>query len=221
MSETSVRLTDEELARLDGQVRPEIQREVDAAKARIEAVATINLRPALAAFVADVVSEAERKGELVYWNKRVRSCALCDWGGEYVRFKSGPRKGTPNRAKPVVRLGKELARRFITIDGHVTLGGCAACVEEALPALCDHLAEVRAQVPGALAVEGRPAWRRYNRKRCTKCGWEGHEGQMGQLPTLLGDGSYPGQCPSCGVKQMALGRVVFDLLDGFDVVADV
>lgn len=219
MTGRSVTLTDDELVLLDGRCRDEVQERVDAAKARLAAIDLYALPEALAGLIADVVTEARRNGELVFWNRRINACSLCGENPGYVKFKSGRRKGEPDYNRRLRLAGIELARPVISFDGSVHLGGCKDCVERALPFIRDALASVPAQVPDVLAAPGRAAWVKSKRRKCTACGWEGHEGQMGKSRTLMGDGSYPSTCPECGAENRPLGRLVVDIADGFDVVA--
>lgn len=76
---------------------------------------------------------------------------------------------------------------------------------------------MQVQLPAALAKPGAPLWTRHSNRRCTKCGWEGHEGEMGRLMTLMGDGYYPALCPECGAGDRLFSRDV-ETRDGFTVV---
>lgn len=218
---TRVDLTDDELTVLDGRCRDEVQDEVDAAHRRIAARGRHpELASALAGLVADAVAEARLNGRLAWKAKPIDYCPLCGWVGEPARYKSGPRKGEVKlNGQRGMTGGVELAHRFVTIQHHVRLGGCRECVETAEPALREELRGVPAQVPERLRAEGEPKLVRYERRRCKHCGWEGHEGQMGRLLALTGGGTYPGECPSCGVTHLPLGPLPFELLDGFAVVA--
>lgn len=214
-------LTDDELVVLDGRCRAEVQAAVDAAKDRITArMRYDDLPPEQAAFIADVVREARESGVLKWMGVRIDHCPLCGWMGEYPRYKQGPRRGQiKDRAKRSTTAGVELADRFVHIERHVLLGGCNECMDALSDRLAEALRGVEAQVPERLRAEGEPERVKYDRKRCTACGWQGHEGEMGRLRTLMGDGAYPGKCPECGVEQQPLGRRVFESVDGFVVVA--
>lgn len=225
MSETtertrSVSLTDTELVILDGRCRAEVQAVVDQAKARLAMGAKLAHLPAnLAGFIADAVAEAEGEGRLTFQWKSIRSCALCGKDAGYaVHTRSGRyhRKGDTNYDKPRYLNGIEIARRFITIRGHAALGCCAECFNALKPALQETLADVRAEIPEMLL--GRPSrFRRFSRARCTECGWEGHEGQMRQLLTWMGDGYYPGGCPKCpAINDFGVRKI--ETVDGFEVV---
>lgn len=219
MKVTAVTLTDDELVRLDQHVRPEVQEAVNAARARITArVAWPNLRPEVAGLVADVVTEAETNGRLIYQRRGLRRCSLCGTGAGYVPFKSGRRKGQPNYDRPRMLDGIEFAARFVTIRGSVRVGGCAECVAPAVPVIVESLRGVKAERPDVLTAEGEPRWKRHNNRRCGSCGWEGHEGEMRRSRTLMGDGTYPSGCPACPAENHPFGRTVIEIAEGYAVV---
>jgi len=218
MGEQYVQLIDDELVALDGRCRKKIQTEVDAAKARIAAREQHSgLDGELAGLIADAVREAEQKGELIYRHERISRCKLCGRDAGYVAYKSGRQKGQPNYNRPRYLPGLELARRFVTFRGSVALGGCVECITEVLPELRAALVGIRAALPTELQTEGAAVYLRYNRRTCKQCGWEGHEGEMGPMQTLLGDSTFPGICPACGAKQYPLAPQVFECRDGFAI----
>lgn len=213
-------LTDDELVKLDGVCRAEVQAEVDAAKNRIAARMRYDDLPSEhAGLIADAVTEARANGRLKWLTCRIDRCHLCGWAGEYPRYKKGPREGQiRDNARRSTTGGVELAGRFVRIQGHVLLGGCTECMDSLKDRLAEALRGVEAQVPETLRTDGEPKRVKYDKRRCLTCGWEGHEGEMGRLRTLMGDGSYPGKCPSCATEQIPLGRRVFEHVDGFVVV---
>ena len=214
---TSVILSDAELVLLDGQVNEEAQRKVDAAKARLVAAINLDHLSSMAAgFVADVVQEARDNGLLSLTRKPLRRCSLCGTDAGYAKFKSGPRRGQPNYGRPLRIDGFDLARRFVSVDGHARVGGCAACVAPLLGDIAEALRGVPAEVPEALRAEGEPRRKKHGNRHCKKCDWSGHEGEMRWERTMMGDGKYPAYCPSCGAGG-AFNRDV-EMADGFVVV---
>ena len=96
-----------------------------------------------------------------------------------------------------------------------SLGMCAECWRTHKAAVARALEGVRAEIPEA--ITGRPPMlRRWDRMRC-KCGWEGHEGQMGEIPALL-IGTFRGKCPKCGAENSILGGQAVKRADGFVLV---
>lgn len=196
-----IELTDAELALLDGKVASEkAQALIEAAKSRLAAVSRMSdVPPHIATLVADVLTEANENGKLAYFGEMIKYCRYCKASPDprYVAYKSGPRRGQPNYDKPRFLRGWEFAHRFVRVQHHVSVGGCESCVADAMPHLIEELAGVRAQLPPQLHKEGAPRYVKYPHRSC-KCGWVGHEGQMGRLVTMLGDGTYPATCPTCG-----------------------
>lgn len=217
-----VELTDEELVFLDGKVSSDTQKEVDNARERIAMVKAIpDLDPKHAKFIADVVREAQTNGELVRYHENIRHCSLCDANAGYdVHRRRGRyhRVGQPNYDKPITMSGVELARRVIRITGYVALGCCRVCFDKLLPDLQKALTGVKAEMPKSLTGVP-PKWKRWNKRRC-QCGWEGHEGEMGQLLTFMGDGFYRGKCPKCGEENSLFSQRIKPI-EGFVVVAAV
>lgn len=211
---TSVKLLDTDLARLADSADPETAAEAAAAAGRLAVVATLADIPAhVAQLVADVVSHATTAGILRWRHDTVSICPYCQRRSEW---KKPPRK----RKEYEYRLAAiDFDDSFLIIRGHLGVGACRTCVDEAMPHLQRALMHVLAQVPEPLAAPGRPKLERYDRRRCTKCGWSGHEGQMGKLRALI-SGYYRGKCPSCGVERTAFGPDPFERVDGFDVVEE-
>lgn len=217
---TNLKLTDDEVLCLDGKCRPEIQTEVENARARLACVAKhATLPPALAGFIADVVAEARKSGRLVCRNASLRHCKLCNKAAGYaVRKRSSYKgaKGSPDWSRPLVLHGVELADDFVRVTDHIRLGGCLTCMDAVKPALVEALADVQCELPERLTGKP-PAWKKHSLKKCRRCGWEGHEGQLGLMPGLLGGPQIRGVCPGCGVKEELFNRT-FDTPSGHVVV---
>ena len=96
------------------------------------------------------------------------------------------------------------------------LGCCHTCWTKLKPVVGIALADVHAELPEELTGVP-PRHKCFRRQKCTRCGWEGHEGQMRKLPTLTGDGAYYGGCPNCPA-QNGLFCMVIQTQPGFVVV---
>jgi hypothetical protein len=212
---TSVTLTDADLAMLRNSADLDVRIAAERAADRLAAPARWPDLPAhVGALVADVLAEAHKEGRIIYRGVAVSYCNYC---GARSEWKKPPRK-RKEREYPVA--GVDFADRFLVIERHISVGGCRACVEAALSTLRTELAKFPVQLPSALQTDTAPVYRRWDRCRCKKCEWAGHEGQLGKLRTLMGDGWYQGKCPSCGAERRFMGPDPFEKLDGFDVVQE-
>ena len=212
-------LTDAEAVTLDGHVSDDTQRKVDEAKARIAAVERLSdVDPKVAAFIADAISTANEHGLLRWAYRDFSRCGACGVDKGYAKYKSGPRKGEPNYKKPLLHRGVELDPGMVSIQHRAKLGLCPECITSVTPLLVDELRAVTAQLPDKLRHPDDPPRVKYDNRRCTHCGWEGHEGQMRQLPTVMPGGTYPGGCPQCPKENYFLGPRVIESIPGFVVV---
>lgn len=204
---TSVTLTDDELILLDGRCSEEVQAKVGSAKDRIAMRSVLpDVSPEVAGFVSDAVNEALKNGKLIYRHTRLMSCEICKKSAGYAVYKRSGRyhrKGEKDHSKPLYLSGVELADRVVVMTGYATLGCCQDCMKEVVPVLAKALIGIKAQLPDVLKLDGAPTYKKMDNMKC-KCGWTGHEGEMGKLPTLLGDGYYPGKCPACGAENRFL-----------------
>lgn len=223
----AVDLLDTELVLLDGlSVRAEVQKAVEDAKARLRAVAELpSLPESLAALVADAVRYAQENGRLGYRSESTHYCQRCGKSGGYAKYKRGGRtkyggwhsKGDEDRSKPLTIVGVDLSISFIIIRGHIALGCCWECWEKIRPALATALDGVKAEVHEHITGHP-PRFKWHPNVKCSACGWTGHEGQMGRLPTLFRDGTYPGECPKCHAKNEPFGPRVIKTAEGWQVV---
>lgn len=211
-----VKLTDEELLLLDGKCSEKVQTAVDLVKT--SKTITGLASPEHAKFVVSVVQEAQTSGKLIFSRSSISYCPVCKTSGSYRLYKSGKNKGRFNYDKPTYIFGVELAYRSVIIRGHVTVGCCSQCWETVKPFVLTALESVKAQMPEALT--GHPEkYTRYDKRKCSSCGWEGHEGEMGFLPALMG-GNYRGECPKCKVKNEIFGPQKITAAEGFVVVEE-
>lgn len=211
-----VELTVTELAALNAApVRPDVQAEINLALLSDWACARHGVPERVGLLAAKAVREAAVEKRLLWQPRSLRFCPICRKDPGYVKYKSGPRKGESNLNRPRVLRGVEMAARFIRIEGSVTIGGCVECVDGAAPIIRELLRDVPAELPEPLNPDGRKL-KRHARRRCSACGWTGHEGQMGRLPAVFG-GHYPGKCPSCGAKNKPFARDEIETLKGYEL----
>jgi hypothetical protein len=220
---TMVSLTDAEMVLLDGKCSDKVQAEVNAAKARVGGVARFsNLTPNQAKLVASIIERGRRDGKLAYSGARLRRCDCCGKFGGYVPYaRAGRKAGMYHKAgdpsdKPRYLSGIEFADSFVRMEGYPTLGACDECVKAIMPTLVEALRNEQIEVSRHMTGET-PKWRKRNLCSCTECDWTGHEGQLGLLLTLSGNGHYRGECPSCGAKNGIMSTKI-KTGDGFVVV---
>ena len=200
-------LTTEETLLLDGKVSGEAQAVVD--QARFASTLT-DLNPEQAKVAGEAYALALARHRLVWRQTSIDFCPICKREGEYPVYKSGYRKGMrKDRSRPRCFAGIEVKDSFIRIRGHVSVGGCLDCMTPVQQVLTKALAQHEVELPKELSAEGRLPYKLYGKCTCTKCGWEGHEGLLGPVSTLFGNGHFPGICPSCFAEQQPLGRDVF------------
>lgn len=215
-----LQISDVELAVLDGKCSEETQKIVDAAKARLGSIsANPGVPEPVASLAADLVLLAKSTGKLQLQHRHLSRCRVCSKYGGYAKYtRSGRyhRKGDINYDKPTFLWGVDLEVSMVTVKGHVTHGCCTTCWDQWKDFIGKQLLDVEAEVPQDITgVPSKYKW--YSRAKCQRCGWEGHEGEMGRLRTLMGDGWYAGQCPQCKaenhlfsneIKTVGLGWVV-------------
>lgn len=219
MAEFALELSAAEAALLDGRVSEKAQAVVNRAKDTL-ALADTGLVEKEAAMVAKIMAVAREKGRLTYSRKPITSCPCCgrrDGYFVYPRHGRYHRKGQPNYSAPKTFMGYGMDEGFVTVQHHISVGYCDTCKPRVDAVLVPLLATIDADYP-KYWVEAPHRFRRFENKTCTACGWEGHEGQMRQARTLMGDGFYPAGCPACPAENRILGTSVIKPRDGFTLV---
>jgi len=215
----TVKLEAEELVRLDGKVNDKAQAVVDMAKTDITIKQKYeHLSENETAMIARIIATAQEKGRLTYSRVPIRSCPCCKANKGYHKYPRSSRyhrKGDPNHDRPILISGYDLDQGFVTMKYTIFVGYCDDCASRITPVLQDMLSTVRAEIPKAL---GGSHYKRFDKKRCDACGWEGHEGEMIKLRTVLGDGKYPGECPTCGKQNRPFGPLRIKTISGFALV---
>jgi hypothetical protein len=196
-AEYKVELVAQELLLLDGKCGIETQKIVDLAKQ----AASFGESPQ-AKFAAQVVEFAKANGAVDFVNTSLSYCSVCGETAGYAKHKRSTQyhqKGSNNTAKRLYLPGIDFKKRgFISVKGYSSLGCCLSCLETAKLMILSGLEGVQVEIPERFSGKS-PIYKKYEKVKCS-CGWEGHEGEMKKLPTLMGDGSYPGECPSCGKR---------------------
>lgn len=218
MSTRDVPLTNEECLLLDGKVSEKAQAVVNIAKRQIDTAQRLSaLTEAQAAFVSDVVTEAVQSGRLICRPESMRRCGVCGKSAGYaVHARNGRyhRKGDRNLDRPLALNGFQFRHDFIEMKGYPSLACCRECFTVLKPFLAAELESVRAVIPEAITGHP-PRFTRLDNKRCTQCGWTGHEGEMRRRRTILGDGTYAAGCPKCSAENLLFGPALIENQSGF------
>lgn len=183
-------LTPLELVQLDGRCTPETQAIVDDAR-----LALTFGSPDLAALVIDARASARKLSAIRWSPTSISYCAICKRSDGYPLHARGRDRGFPDHGHPNLFAGVDLSANWIHVRQHASVGGCLECMTRAAPVLTLALADLVVELPDQLRAEGAPKRKRWERRRCECCGWEGHEGEM-RMKWSPG-GRYPGQCPAC------------------------
>lgn len=232
---TALKLTDAELARLDGHCEPATQAAVDSMRARHALAAELagaGLTDGQVRLVHAVVEHARVNGALSYAYASLNRCGYCDAVGGYAPHKRSGRyhrKGDPDHKRPTYVGGIDYGQGFVTMRGYATVGACRACCEAVNPAILARLATMPtalpAHFPGAPTYteatwgggsRTRPRLVRCDIRQCSGCRAIQHEGEMRMLPAIM-EGYYRGGCRSCGIERRPLGPDPFATLPGWVV----
>lgn len=203
-----VSLTDAEILSLDGKCSPTVQEVIEKVKERLGIEAWLygeDLTDVQRTLAAEILRAAEAKGEWNVTNREGHYCPSCKATSAYPLYKTGPNKGQPNtRKKQRLVWGASFNGTFL----------CVACSKVIRPILHKILQErdVKVALPQYYEIPTR--YYRFDKTRCTKCQWEGHKGELGLLPAVMG-GYYRGKCPSCNAESLPFGPKVFDYVPGF------
>lgn len=184
-------LSEDEVLLLDGKVNEDVQKSIDKIKSRRSIENTLDIPEKYKKFVAEKIRVATDTQELRFTQGcKLSSCNICGKKKTYRTYTRNTkyhRKGEPNYDRPIDVYG-------------VNLGCCSSCWKEVRPYLGKALEGVEAEISKTITGKD-PEYKKYANIECSVCGWEGHEGEMGMLPALMG-GSYRGKCPKCGAKNI-------------------
>ncbi len=196
----SVKLTDSEILLLDGKVSGEVQAEIDKCKFAVSLQSNTALSDKQRKLISEIVHIAKTTGRLTRMERGTKHCPSCQKdAGYYLYPRSGRhhRKGDKNYDKPKSLRGYDYDRGLVGITNTIFHGCCTECQPVFEPALKEALLGVEAELPPQLAWG--TTFKRWDKMKCECCGWQGHEGQMGTSPTIMGDRRYRSTCPGCGV----------------------
>jgi rubrerythrin len=219
-------LTDEEIIKLDGSSNKEVQEEVDKAKKRVSlskkfTKQSLDITSNETKFISDCIAYARKKKILGFTYRQIFRCDVCGKKAGYHKYTRTSRhhiKGDNNYDRQKTFTGIELAVEFVFIKNSVTLGCCSKCWKKIQPILIKELKAYKIKADISEKITGQKSrYKRYKNRRCSKCKWKGHEGEMGKKSTVLGDGSYPATCPKCEAGGNFFSNDI-ETIDGWSLV---
>lgn len=215
-----VELTDLELLLLDGKCSESVQSVIYSVRDRLALEQTLSgLNPAEVQFVHNVIQRARTTGELRPARESLKSCPVCGQIAGYAKVRRSTRykkKGETDYDKPLYLSGYDFAAGFIRMKGYPSLGCCSFCYDKLKVTLIEQIQNVPCELSSFFDIPTR--WKRFQNVKCTECQWVGHEGQMRQLPAIMG-GFYPGGCGRCGAENHFFSKDTIERIDSFTLVS--
>jgi hypothetical protein len=204
----TLNLYEEEVLLLDGKVNGTAQIQVNNAKLAAE-LKEYPFNKQQRKILVEIVERAKEYGKLTRQYTSITHCGFCGRKDGYYQVRRTTKykqKGEPDYNKPKVFGAYDYDSGFVRISNRVSKGGCLDCVKVIEPVLKELLKDIPAELPPELASDRK--WKKYDNQHCTKCDWRGHEGEMGNLRTLMGDGYYKGKCPKCGAENGLFNTII-------------
>jgi DNA-directed RNA polymerase subunit RPC12/RpoP len=193
-----VPLTDAEILLLDGKVNTAAQAVVDTVKGEQSFMDVGH------PLIAKIIQAAVAAGKLQWRHDDSPLCELCRRKTSYPVYKSGYKKGQPNRDKPIrVPMMVPYVGDFIRGHKEYELDFCTQCnsdlhiIERTENYIREHELPVELDKDSLFALE--------DQYKCYQCGALVWEFDMGLLRAML-EGYYYGKCPHCGAEQLPFGQ---------------
>lgn len=196
-----VKLSFDELYRLNGHVREEVQKIIDEAL-------LANSFPFPLGIMGEILVNSQKNGTLTWRYKDISECKYCDKKRQYytyTRSSRNHRKGETNYSSPKYHRGIKFNEGFVTIQGLGDL--CVDCCTKhsVIETMVSYI--VTNDLP--IQIQTNDYYETKYIKDpiliCFKCNLEMQESKMGRSPTWLGNGSYPSTCPHCSANSTAFG----------------
>ena len=158
------------------------------------------------------LSEAEASSWLRVKNTAITTCRLCGASFGYNNYRrtnrrKGVKAGTPDHSSPKYVAGVDFETIFqqivfVSVRDYQS-GICISCWDQFkdtfFKGILDH--ELMIDFGNYEGFESK--FELQKTLTCFSCGAESLESEYGNVPALM-MGSYPGQCPKCGVQQVPL-----------------
>ncbi len=104
----------------------------------------------------------------------------------------------------------------VSLINTFNLGCCNECWSVVKEPLLKELSAFPVELPEHLTGFP-PRFKKYDNRKCSKCGWIGSERLMGRKRTMIGDGWYPASCPECKAENAFFGPTIIGSADGFEL----
>lgn len=197
-----IKLSLDDLLKLDGTVAEEVQKVIDEAKKESSYGFDLPV-------MNEIIKEAEKIGKLSWSYKQIRSCDYCDKKPDYYRYPRNGRyhrKGDKNFDKPIYYSGIKFNEGFVRIAGYGDM--CSECCnkhrvkERIIDFILDN--DLKIEI---MKNDYKPGnYLKDDIRICFECNEEMLESKMSKEMTLMGGGYYPSGCPKCGAKSLPFGR---------------
>jgi len=197
-----IELTLEELLPIDGEVSEKAQEIIN--KAKQESTYGFDLP-----VMNEILRNSEKLGSLKWTFKQIRSCSYCDKTYDYHTYPRSGRyhnKGDKNHDKPKYYYGIKFNEGFVTIQGSGDMCSECASKHNVIHRLIDYI------IDNDLKIQIQKNDYRFTKyikddiRTCYECGNEMQESKMGRHNTMMGDGTYPSSCPTCGAESLPFGK---------------
>ena len=202
MKTYDVSLTTDELLLIDGKVSKKAQEVIEKAKQEKSVGFDIDL-------LNEVIVASTKRGRLTWTFKQIRHCDFCDKKRKYAGYTRTTRwhtKGDPNYDRPIYYGGVAFNQGFITIKGRGDM--CQSCFSkmEVLKKLIDYILDNDLKIEIQKNDYKDTRYKVDDLRICYQCKKEMYESEMGRRHALMGQGTYPSECPHCGAKSIPFGR---------------
>lgn len=209
----SVDLTLKELELIDGKVSDKAQTIINKAKQE-------NSYGFELPIMNEILRKSEEIGELKWRYKTIRKCKYCDKKYDYHKYARSSRyhsKGDKNYDKPICYRGIEFNQGFVTIQGHGDI--CCDCEKKynVIHRLIDYIIDNDLKIQIQKNDYKPSKYLKDKVQICYECGKEMKKSEMGNIPTMMGDGYYKGICPHCRAEEKPFGKS-HKTTDKFDVI---
>jgi hypothetical protein len=197
-----VYLTAQELLLLDGKVRENIQKTIDACKQELSVGFDMPV-------MNEVILASLKNGMLTWRFKGINHCPYCNKTRDYAKYKrdsANHRKGEDDYNKPISYFGVAFNEGFIASQNRGDM--CQECFKEkkVLERLIDYILDKDLKIQIQKNEYKPTRYKKDEIRICYNCKKEMQESKMGRSPGLMGPGTYPSTCPECGAESIFLGK---------------